>query len=61
MSPAERLRRMNSMREVVRKQDIFWWVDCYLKAALGAVPEDFRTPKDYLPAPAESDKTWLEI
>ncbi|MBV8203145.1 MAG: trehalose-6-phosphate synthase, partial [Acidobacteria bacterium] len=60
MSPAERLRRMQGMQEVLRKQDIFWWVDCYLKAALGTVPDDFRTPKEVLPPP-EADKSWAEV
>jgi alpha,alpha-trehalose-phosphate synthase [UDP-forming] len=60
MSPAERLRRMHGMHEVLRKQDIFWWVDCYLKAALGAVPDDFRSFKEYQP-PADGDKSWVEI
>jgi trehalose 6-phosphate synthase len=59
MSPAERLRRMHNMQEVVRKEDIFWWVDRYLKAALGAVPEDFRTPKEILP-PADAE-SWVEV
>jgi len=59
MPPAERLRRMHAMQELLRKEDIFWWVDRYLKAALGAVPDDFRTPKEILrPADAES---WVEV
>lgn len=45
----ERRRRMEGMREIVREQDIFWWVDYYLQAALGRVPDDFRTPKEYFP------------
>jgi len=59
MSPAERLRRMHAMQEVLRKEDIFWWVDRYLKAALGAVPDDFRTPKEILP-PADAE-SWVEV
>jgi trehalose 6-phosphate synthase len=61
MSPAERLRRMHSMQDLLRKQDIFWWVDCYLKAALGVVPDDYRTPKDMPPPPPEHDKSWVEV
>ena len=49
MDEDERRRRMNAMREIVREQDIFWWVDYYLTAALGTVPDDFRTPQEYLP------------
>ena len=59
MPPAERLRRMHNMQEVLRKEDIFWWVDRYLKAALGAVPDDFRTPKEILP-PADAE-SWVEV
>jgi len=49
MSEAERRRRMDGMREILREQDIFWWVDYYLQAALGRVPDDFRTPQEYFP------------
>jgi alpha,alpha-trehalose-phosphate synthase [UDP-forming] len=49
MSEEERRRRMEGMREILREQDIFWWVDYYLQAALGTVPDDFRAPKEYLP------------
>jgi trehalose 6-phosphate synthase/phosphatase len=49
MNDEERIRRMEGMREIVREQDIFWWVDYYLQAALGEVPHDFRTPREYLP------------
>jgi trehalose 6-phosphate synthase/phosphatase len=49
MSEEERRQRMEAMREIVREQDIFWWVDYYLQAALGTVPDDFRAPKEYLP------------
>jgi len=49
MSGEERHARMERMREILREQDIFWWVDYYLQAALGTVPHDFRTPREYLP------------
>ncbi len=49
MDEDERRRRMEGMRELLREQDIFWWVDYYLQAALGTVPADFRAPKEYLP------------
>jgi trehalose 6-phosphate synthase len=59
MSPEERRRRMECMRRIISDQDIFWWVDNYLRAALGAVPEDFRTPKEYFP-PMELDVVLTE-
>jgi trehalose 6-phosphate synthase len=59
MGEDERRERMESMREIVRRQDIFWWVDNYLQAALGTVPHDFRTPKEYFP-PLLLDESLLE-
>jgi trehalose 6-phosphate synthase len=54
MSPEERRRRMDTMRRVVSEEDIFWWVDSYLKAALGDVPEDYRKARPpFLPAELE--------
>lgn len=60
MPEDERRRRMKDMQEVLRKQDIFWWVDYYLRAALGTVPADFRTPKEYFPS-LELEDNWIEV
>jgi trehalose 6-phosphate synthase len=49
MGEKERRRRMEEMRRILREQDIFWWVDYYLQAALGTVPHDFRVPAEYFP------------
>jgi alpha,alpha-trehalose-phosphate synthase [UDP-forming] len=59
MDTDERRRRMEIMQEVLREQDIFWWVDNYLHAALGEVPDDFRQPKEYMP-PVELELSLLE-
>jgi trehalose 6-phosphate synthase len=32
MSPAERTARMKRMRRMVRKENVFWWVDSFLAA-----------------------------
>jgi trehalose-6-phosphate synthase len=32
MSQAERNTRMKRMRRIVRKENVFWWVDSFLKA-----------------------------
>jgi len=32
MSRGERTARMKRMRRVVRKENVFWWVDSFLKA-----------------------------
>ena len=50
MDEEERRWRMEEMRKILREQDIFWWVDYYLQAALGTVPADFRAPAEYVPA-----------
>ena len=33
MEPKERRRRMGRLREKIRQQDVFWWVDAFLKAS----------------------------
>ncbi len=50
MDEEERQRRMRRMQEILREQDIFWWVDYYLRAAGGEVTEDLRAPKEYFPS-----------
>ena len=50
MDEEERRRRMLCMQQILRDQDIFWWVDYYLRAALGEVTEDLRAPKEYFPS-----------
>jgi trehalose 6-phosphate synthase/phosphatase len=50
MGEDERRWRMQAMRKILREQDIFWWVDYYLEAALGTVPDDFRTPAEFFPS-----------
>ncbi len=49
MGEDERRWRMEKMQDIVREQDIFWWVDYYLQAALGTVPDDFPRPTEYFP------------
>jgi trehalose 6-phosphate synthase/phosphatase len=60
MGEDERWQRMKGMQEVLRQQDIFWWVDYYLRAALGEVPEDFRPPKEYFP-PMDLEDSWIDV
>jgi trehalose 6-phosphate synthase len=60
MPPEERLRRMRAMQKVLRDQDIFWWVDVYLRTALGEAPDDFRTPKEYFPQ-LDLEDAWIEL
>ena len=37
------------MRRILREQDIFWWIDYYLQAALGTLSHDFHAPRECFP------------
>ena len=49
MPAEERRRRMRSLRRIVRTQDVFWWVDRFLQAALQRRLTDFPTVDEYYP------------
>jgi trehalose-6-phosphate synthase len=42
MTKAERSARMKRMRRIVRKENVFWWVDSFLKAAAKLVDRSSR-------------------
>jgi trehalose 6-phosphate synthase/phosphatase len=44
MAQAERLARMRAMRRSIRRQDVFWWVDSFLQAAIARELSDFPAP-----------------
>ncbi len=46
MEKGERARRMRWLREHIRRRDIFWWVNTYLKAALSKDLADFPELED---------------
>lgn len=48
MDEEEQKARMKSMREAIRRQDVFWWVDNFLRAAAGKKLGDF--PEQDLPS-----------
>lgn len=48
MDEKDKKSRMKNMREAVRRQDVFWWVDNFLRAAAGKKLEDF--PEQDLPS-----------
>jgi len=52
MDAGERRARMRSMRRSIRENDVFWWVDSYLRAAITKDLSDFPQMKD---AGAEGD------
>jgi len=58
MDEEERRQRMRRMQEIIREQDIFWWVDYYLSAALGEVSEGILPPKEYFP-PMNLEESWI--
>jgi trehalose-6-phosphate synthase len=58
MDEDERCHRMSGMQENVKEQDIFWWVDYYLGAALGEMPKDIRPPREYFP-PISVEENWI--
>ena len=41
MDRAQRRRRMHLVRSILRRYDIFWWVDTFLDAAFAMHLEDF--------------------
>jgi trehalose 6-phosphate synthase/phosphatase len=47
MKKAEREARMRRMRRLIRKNDVFWWVDAFLHAAITKDLRAFPQPKDH--------------
>jgi len=49
MERAEKRKRMRRLRESVRRQNIFWWVDSFLDAAFSRKLWDFPSVEEYVP------------
>ncbi len=49
MTPAERRYRMRRLRRNVRSQDVFWWVDAFMRAAIDRELRDFPVQEEYIP------------
>ncbi|MFP5350443.1 MAG: trehalose-6-phosphate synthase [Gammaproteobacteria bacterium] len=49
MPLAERRARMRRLRRSVRRQEIFWWADSFLRAAIARDLRAFPLPADYVP------------
>ncbi len=49
MGPDERRARMRRLRQTVRQQNIFRWLDSFLRAAIEKDLRDFPLPEDYAP------------
>jgi trehalose 6-phosphate synthase len=49
MPGEERRQRMRRLRATIRRQDIYWWVDSFLNAAISQSLENFPLVEDYMP------------
>jgi trehalose 6-phosphate synthase len=49
MPQAERRERMKKLRDSIRRQDIYWWVNSILEAAIEKRLDNFPVIEDYLP------------
>jgi trehalose 6-phosphate synthase/phosphatase len=49
MSPGERRYRMRRLRRNVRSQNVFWWVDSFMRAAIDKELCDFPVLDEYIP------------
>ena len=49
MLPDERSARMRKLQRNVREQDIFWWVDSFMRAAIDRELKDFPVIEEYVP------------
>ena len=50
MPKAERRDRMRKLRQSIRQQDVFWWVDSFLQAAIDERLESFPLSEEYVPS-----------
>jgi trehalose 6-phosphate synthase/phosphatase len=49
MAPGERRYRMHRLRRSIRRYDVFWWVDSFMRAAIDKELRDFPILEDYIP------------
>jgi len=58
MPANERKSRMRKMRAAIRKQDVFWWVDSFLRSAIAKDLSEFPALDEYSPlVPVEAVET----
>jgi trehalose 6-phosphate synthase len=50
MSADERARRMSAMRRAIRRQDVFWWVNAFLQAAIDKRLDNFPVVEEWVPS-----------
>lgn len=51
----DRRRRLAALQRAVRRHDVFWWVDTFLKAAVNRGLDDFPHLHEYVPAAPHGD------
>ena len=56
MPASERAARMRRIRRSIRRQDVFWWVDSYLRAAITTDLRAFPQPEQFTPGEALEDQ-----
>ena len=56
MSSEERVARMRAMRRSIRRQDVFWWVETFLRAAKARRRRDFPLPRSSEAEPFPQDQ-----
>ncbi|KPL19348.1 MAG: alpha,alpha-trehalose-phosphate synthase [candidate division Zixibacteria bacterium SM23_81] len=56
MPQEERRSRMKKLRQSIRKYNIFWWVNCFLQAAIAKRLDNFPVLADYVPIDEITDK-----
>ncbi len=55
MLPSERRYRMRRLRRNVSAQNVFWWVDSFMRAAIDRELRDFPVLEDYIPEHYETN------
>ncbi|MCK4413276.1 MAG: trehalose-6-phosphate synthase [Candidatus Eisenbacteria sp.] len=50
MPAEERRQRMTKLRQIIRRRDVFWWVNAFLRAAIGKHLDRFPVVEDYMPS-----------
>jgi trehalose 6-phosphate synthase len=49
MDAGERKYRMRRLRSNIQSQDVFWWVDSFMRAAIDKELRDFPVLEEYIP------------
>ncbi|MCK4236813.1 MAG: trehalose-6-phosphate synthase [Candidatus Krumholzibacteria bacterium] len=49
MKEEERKTKMKKLRQSIRRQDVYWWVNSYLHAAIAGTLENFPLTEEYTP------------